>query len=142
MTRACLKTLSTSASWNATRRTSLGVLFLGKATTCKTSCSVCRNACIRVLFHYLIFKGINFRPILAMCRQSLVATFFTLILVAKVSSHWLPPSAVSKEKSTSSHDLFGDTASDFLTRNVRDIDHCGPDDPIPPNRVNTTEQVL
>ena len=77
-----------------------------------------------------------------MCRRGLVAmATFSLILVTKVSSHWLPPSAFSKGKSTS-HDLFGDTPSDFLARNVRDIDHCGPDDPIPPNRVNTTEQVL
>jgi len=28
-----------------------------------------------------------------------------------------------------------------LRRSERDIDHCGPDDPIPPNRVNTSVQV-
>ena len=28
-----------------------------------------------------------------------------------------------------------------LRRVERDIDHCGPDDPIPPNRVNTSVQV-
>ena len=75
-----------------------------------------------------------------MWEPTLVQGFSSLLILATVSSHWLPPSALSRERSTS-HD--GENyMSNFLMRSERDVDHCGPDDPIPPNRVNTSVQVL
>ena len=77
------------------------------------------------------------RHIREMWQHSLVA--FSLLLTT-VSSHWLPPSAFSKERSVSGGE---ENVSNLgvLRRVERDIDHCGPDDPIPPNRVNTSVQV-
>ena len=62
-----------------------------------------------------------------------------LIMLATVSSHWLPPSALSRERSR--HHDGENYLSNSLMRSERDVDHCGPDDPVPPNRVNTSVQV-
>ena len=73
--------------------------------------------------------------------MGLEALFSSMLILTAVSSHWLPPSAVSKERSASPQGAFGEDKSNLLKRKERDIDHCGPDDPVPPNRVNTSEQV-
>ena len=73
--------------------------------------------------------------------MGLEVLFSSMLILTPVSSHWLPPSAFSKERSPSPQGTFGEDKSNLLKRSERDIDHCGPDDPVPPNRVNTSEQV-
>ena len=76
-----------------------------------------------------------------MLQQDNLVVFSSLLIL--VSSHWLPPSALSRQGRTS-HREENDMRSNLgvLRRSERDIDHCGPDDPVPPNRVNTSVQVI